>query len=138
MKIIRNILITVMLIGIVVGGIFVKNGYDMYKNCTTNNYIYSNSSDDVYRAVSAVSIDTVNQKLMVRGRYWGMSDNSSINLSVSAIPEASNNSNGLLSIADKTKLDSIDVASIISRITALETQMGAVSAKLDSINGETA
>ena len=32
MKIIRNILITVVLIGIVVGGIFVKNGYDMYKN----------------------------------------------------------------------------------------------------------
>lgn len=32
MKIIRNILITVMLIGIVIEGIFVKNGYDMYKN----------------------------------------------------------------------------------------------------------
>lgn len=32
MKIIRNILISIMLIGIVTGGIFVKNGYDMYKN----------------------------------------------------------------------------------------------------------
>lgn len=52
------------------------------------------------------------------------------------IPEATTSANGLMSSADKTKLDSIDVASILSRITALETQMGEVSAKLDSINGE--
>ena len=55
----------------------------------------------------------------------------------SEIIEATTSINGLMSSADKTKLDSIDVASIISRITALETQMGEVSAKLDTINGET-
>ena len=51
--------------------------------------------------------------------------------------EATTSANGLMSSADKTKLDSIDVASILSRITTLETQMGAVSARLDNINGET-
>ena len=56
----------------------------------------------------------------------------------SEIIEATTSANGLMSSTDKTKLDSIDVASILSRITALETQMGAVSAKLDNINGETA
>ena len=55
----------------------------------------------------------------------------------SELIEATTSANGLMSSTDKTKLDSIDVASILSRITALETQMGAVSAKLDSINGET-
>ena len=58
---------------------------------------------------------------------------------IDAIPKnvATTTENGLMSSADKTKLDSIDVASILSRITALETQMGEVSAKLDKINGET-
>ena len=55
----------------------------------------------------------------------------------SEIIEATTSANGLMSSTDKTKLDSIDVASILSRITALETQMGEVSAKLDNINGET-
>lgn len=57
---------------------------------------------------------------------------------IDAIPKnvATTSENGLMSSADKTKLDSIDVASILSRITALETQMGEVSAKLDNINGE--
>lgn len=55
----------------------------------------------------------------------------------SELLEATTSANGLMSSTDKTKLDSIDVASILSRITALETQMGAVSAKLDNINGET-
>lgn len=54
----------------------------------------------------------------------------------SEIIEATTSANGLMSSTDKTKLDSIDVASILSRITALETQMGEVSAKLDNINGE--
>ena len=103
----------------------------------TNNYIYSNQYKEEYRAVSGVFIDTINKKLMVRGRFWGQPTYSSTNLSNYAIPEASSDTNGLLSIDDKTKLDSIDVASILSRITALETQMGEVSAKLDTINGET-
>ena len=50
--------------------------------------------------------------------------------------EATTSANGLMSSADKTKLDSIDVASILSRITVLETQMGEVSTRLDNINGE--
>ena len=57
---------------------------------------------------------------------------------IDAIPKnvATTTENGLMSSADKTKLDSIDVASILSRIAALETQMGEVSARLDNINGE--
>lgn len=74
---------------------------------TTNNYIYSNSGSTSYRAISYATIGTVNKKLYLRGRYWGMPDSTSINLSVSAIPEASSNSNGLLSIADKSKLDTL-------------------------------
>ena len=54
----------------------------------------------------------------------------------SEIIEATSIANGLMSSADKAKLDSIDVASILSRITALETQMGEVSSKLDTLNGE--
>ena len=72
-----------------------------------NNYIYSNEYDDVYRAVSAVFISTVNKKLMIRGRYWGTPTNSSSNLSNNAIPEVSSNTNGLMSIADKSKLDTL-------------------------------
>ena len=53
------------------------------------------------------------------------------------IIEATTSANGLMSSADKAKLNSIDVASILSRITALETQMGEVSTRLDNINGET-
>lgn len=58
---------------------------------------------------------------------------------IDAIPKnvATTTENGLMSSADKTKLDSIDIASILSRIAALEAQMGEVSAKLDKINGET-
>lgn len=74
---------------------------------TTNNYIYSDSSDTTHRAVAYVTIGTVNQKLYLRGRYWGMPNSTSMNLSISAIPEASSNSNGLLSIADKSKLDTL-------------------------------
>lgn len=44
---------------------------------------------------------------MVRGRFWGQSTNSSINLSNAPIPEASSRTNGLLSIADKSKLDTL-------------------------------
>ena len=55
----------------------------------------------------------------------------------SEIIEATTSANGLMSSTDKTKLDSIDVASILARITALETQMGEVSTRLDNINGET-
>lgn len=57
---------------------------------------------------------------------------------IDAIPKnvATTTENGLMSSADKTKLDSIDVESILSRIAALETQMGEVSARLDNINGE--
>lgn len=74
---------------------------------TTNNYIYSDSSDTSHRAVAYATIGTVNQKLYLRGRYWGMPNSTSVNLSISAIPEASSNSNGLLSITDKSKLDTL-------------------------------
>ena len=74
---------------------------------TTNNYIYSDSNSSQYRAVSAVSIATINKKLKVRGRYWGTPTSTSINLSNDTIPEVSSKTNGLMSIADKSKLDTM-------------------------------
>lgn len=74
---------------------------------TTSNYIYSNSYNEQYRAISTVFIETINKRLMIRGRYWGQSTNSSMNLSNAPVPEASSKTNGLLSIADKSKLDTL-------------------------------
>ena len=108
-------------------------------NGSTNNYVYStgdiNSKKTNVIADVFFANDNSANSLRCYVRYWG---NDTIFDNFLTIPNADSTSAGAMSSLDKTKLDSIDVASILSRITALETQMGEVSAKLDNINGETA
>ena len=106
-------------------------------NGSTNNYVYStgniNSKKTNVIADVFFANDNSAQSLRCYLRYWG---NDTTFDTFMTIPNADSTSAGAMSSLDKAKLDSIDVASIISRITALETQMGEVSAKLDNINGE--
>ena len=106
-------------------------------NGSTNNYVYStgnyNSKKTNVIADVFFANDNLDDALRCYVRYWGDDD---IYTTFLTIPNANSTRAGAMSSLDKTKLDSIDVASIISRITALETQMGEVSAKLDSVNGE--
>ena len=107
-------------------------------NGTTNNYVYStgNINSKKTNVISNIFFANDNSADQVRCyiRYWG---NDSTYDTFIGIPNADSISAGAMSSLDKTKLDSIDVTSILSRITALETQMGAVSTRLDNINGET-
>ena len=104
----------------------------------TNNYVYStgNTNSKKTNVIADVFFDNNNSANSLRCyvRYWGNDYTFDTFLT---IPNADSTSAGAMSSLDKTKLDSIDVASILSRITALETQMGAVSTRLDNINGET-
>lgn len=106
-------------------------------NGSTNNYVYSTGNINSKKTNVIADIffknDNSANSLRCYVRYWG---NDTIFDTFLTIPNADSTSAGAMSSLDKTKLDSIDVASILSRITALETQMGAVSAKLDNINGE--
>lgn len=108
-------------------------------NGSTNNYVYSTGNTNSKKTNVIADIfftnDNSANSLRCYVRYWG---NDTTFDTFLTIPNADSTSAGAMSSLDKTKLDSIDVASILSRITALETQMGEVSAKLDSINGETA
>ena len=108
-------------------------------NGSTNNYVYStgdiNSKKTNVIADIFFANDNSANSLRCYFRYWGNDNTFDTFLT---IPNADSTSAGAMSSLDKTKLDSIDVASILARITTLETQMGEVSAKLDSINGETA
>ena len=106
-------------------------------NGSTNNYVYStgdiNSKKTNVIADVFFANDNSAQSLRCYLRYWG---NDTTFDTFLTIPNADSTSAGAMSSLDKTKLDSIDVETILSRITTLETQMGAVSAKLDNINGE--
>ena len=107
------------------------------ENGSTNNSVYStgnyNSKKTNVIADVFFANDNSANSLRCYIRYWG---NDTTFDTFLTIPNADSTSAGAMSSLDKTKLDSIDVASILSRITALETQMGEVSAKLDNINGE--
>lgn len=107
-------------------------------NGSTNNYVYStgNTNSKKTNVIADVFFANDNSANSLRCyvRYWG---NDTIFDTFLTIPNADSTSAGAMSSLDKAKLDSIDVASILSRITALETQMGEVSTKLDNINGET-
>ena len=107
------------------------------ENGSTNNYVYStgNTNSKKTNVIADVFFANDNSANSLRCylRYWG---NDTTFDTFLTIPNADSTSAGAMSSLDKVKLDSIDVASILSRITALETQMGEVSAKLDNINGE--
>ena len=107
------------------------------ENGSTNNYVYStgnyNSKKTNVIADVFFANDNSYDMLTCFIRYWG--DDTTYSTFI-GIPNATSNRAGAMSSLDKAKLDSIDVASILSRITALETQMGEVSTRLDNINGE--
>ena len=117
----------------------------VFRSALNNDVLFTGLIDDITIAGSPVTKEDIGTKFgeISNSSSGGITDAPSDdklyarkNTQWSEIPEATTSANGLMSSTDKTKLDSIDVASILSRITALETQMGEVSAKLDNINGE--
>mgnify|MGYP003550926495 FL=1 len=119
----------------------------VFRSALNNDVLFTGLIDDITIAGSPVTKEDIGNKfgeISNASSTGGITDAPSDdklyarkNAQWSELLEATTSANGLMSSADKTKLDSIDVASILSRITALETQMGEVSAKLDNINGET-
>ena len=122
-----------------------KSNMAVFRSALNNDVLFTGLIDDITIEGSPVTKEDIGNKFGAISNSGGGIDDAPSddklyarkNTQWSEIIEATTSANGLMSSADKTKLDSIDVASILSRITALETQMGAVSAKLDSINGET-
>ena len=118
----------------------------VFRSALNNDVLFTGLIDDITINGSPVTKEDIGNKFgAISSSGGGITDAPSDdklyarkNAQWSEIIEATTSANGLMSSTDKAKLDSIDVASIISRITALETQMGEVSAKLDSINGEIA
>ena len=116
----------------------------VFRSSLNNDVLFTGLIDDITINGSPVTKEDIGNKFgEISSSGGGITDAPSDdklyarkNAQWSEIIEATTSANGLMSSADKTKLDSIDVASILSRITALETQMGEVSAKLDTINGE--
>ena len=116
----------------------------VFRSALNNDVLFTGLIDDITINGSPVTKEDIGNKfgeISNGGITDAPSDDKAYarkNAQWSELLEATTSANGLMSSTDKTKLDSIDVASILSRITALETQMGEVSAKLDSVNGETA
>ena len=116
----------------------------VFRSALNNDVLFTGLIDDITINGSPVTKEDIGNKFgEISSSGGGVTDAPSDdklyarkNAQWNEILEATASANGLMSSADKTKLDSIDVASILSRITALETQMGEVSAKLDSVNGE--
>ena len=122
-----------------------KSNMAVFRSALNNDVLFTGLIDDITINGSPVTKEDIGTKFgeISNSSSGGITDAPSDdklyarkNAQWSELLEATTSANGLMSSADKTKLDSIDVASIISRITALETQMGEVSAKLDSLNGE--
>ena len=116
----------------------------VFRSALNNDVLFTGLIDDITINGSPVTKEDIGNKFgEISDSGGGITDAPSDdklyarkNAQWSEIIEATTSANGLMSSADKTKLDSIDVASILARITALETQMGEVSAKLDTLNGE--
>ena len=116
----------------------------VFRSALNNDVLFTGLIDDITINGSPVTKEDIGNKFgAISSSGGGITDAPSDdklyarkNAQWSEIIEATTSANGLMSSTDKAKLDSIDVASILSRITALETQMGEVSAKLDTINGE--
>ena len=121
-----------------------KSNMAVFRSALNNDVLFTGLVDDITIDGSPVTKEDIGNKFgAISNSGGGITDAPSDdklyarkNAQWSEIIEATTSVNGLMSSTDKTKLDSIDVASILSRITALETQMGEVSAKLDNINGE--
>ena len=117
----------------------------VFRSALNNDVLFTGLIDDITINGSPVTKEDIGNKFgeISNSSSGGITDAPSDdklyarkNAQWNEVPEATTSANGLMSSADKTKLDSIDVTSILARITALETQMGEVSAKLDTLNGE--
>ena len=125
-----------------------KSNMAVFRSALNNDVLFTGLIDDITINGSPVTKEDIGNKFgtisNASSSGGGITDAPSDdklyarkNAQWSEVIEATTSANGLMSSADKTKLDSIDVETILSRITILETQMGAVSAKLDTLNGET-
>ena len=74
---------------------------------TTSNYVYSSAADESYRVLSDISCTRTGDVVKLQGRTWGMASNSSLDLVT--LPLASSSMAGLISTADKSKLDQISI-----------------------------
>jgi hypothetical protein len=70
---------------------------------TNTNYVYSSAADEGYRVLSDISCTRTGDVVKLQGRTWGMASNSSLDLVT--LPLASSSMAGLMSTADKSKLD---------------------------------
>lgn len=77
------------------------------QNGTTSNYVYSSAADEGYRVLSDISCTRTGDVVKLQGRTWGMPSNSSLDLVT--LPLASSSMAGLMSTADKSKLDQITI-----------------------------
>ena len=93
---------------------------------TNKNYIYSTLLDSNYSVYSRFTFEPNEQGIQMRSEYWG--GNSA---SLFQIPLVTTSENGVMSAADKTKLDSIpetipsqsEIDGIAANVSALETDM---------------
>ena len=74
---------------------------------TNTNYVYSSAADESYRVLSDISCTRTGDVVKLQGRTWGMASNSSLDLVT--LPLASSSMAGLISTADKSKLDQISI-----------------------------
>ena len=98
-------------------------------NGTNKNYIYSKYLDSNYAVYSDFSFKPSENGIKMEADYWGSNRNRA---KLFSIPLVTTSENGVMSAADKTKLDSIpetipsqsEIDGIAANVSALETSMG--------------
>lgn len=108
------------------------------KTGTNKNYIYSDDTNTSYSVISSLSWGADATRISCNPIYWGFSNK----YRLSYLPSATTSAAGVMTAADKTKLDNIDTAEIeqvIGDVAALQTdkQDTLVSGtNIKTINGE--
>lgn len=108
------------------------------KTGTNKNYIYSDDTNTSYSVITSLSWGADATRISCNPIYWGFSNK----YRLSYLPSATTSAAGVMTAADKTKLDSIDTAEIeqvIGDVAALQTdkQDTLVSGtNIKTINGE--
>lgn len=108
------------------------------KTGTNKNYIYSDDTNTSYSVITSLSWGADATRISCNPIYWGFSNK----YRLSYLPSATTSAAGVMTAADKTKLDNIDTAEIeqvIGDVAALQTdkQDTLVSGtNIKTINGE--
>ena len=108
------------------------------KTGTNKNYIYSDDTNTSYSVITTLTWDADSTRISCNPIYWGFSNK----YRLSYLPSATTSKAGVMTAADKTKLDSIDTAEIeqvIGDVALLQTdkQDTLVSGtNIKTINGE--